>query len=166
MKLSIFLVVKMEVDESEMIMDVAPEFLENLQAQTADSGTEIRLECVVAAKDSSDLEVHWMKDGKEVKKDSRHELQSIPDRSDIQKLTLLISKSESRDAGKYECIVKNKVGSAKTGAPLAIQGKTSYKFSFTIGTEFIGGCLLKTQDSQVCANFFATFSFIDFLVYG
>lgn len=104
----------MEVEAGE---EVAPEFVKELRECKADEGETIAFECQVSGAPLP--EVHWYKDGKEVKPNKHVEIKSLPDGT--QKLVIHDAKPE--DQGNYKCEATNVAGSMSSKAPLSVHGK-------------------------------------------
>lgn len=85
--------------------------------------------------------VMWMKDGKEIKPDAQHKIESSEE-TGVQKLTVV--KSTKLDSGEYTCKAISTAGEAKTVGQVEVKGINFIfnvltliiiKFDFSGGTE-------------------------------
>ncbi|KRY53788.1 Muscle M-line assembly protein unc-89 [Trichinella britovi] len=101
-----------EVEEPSL---VAPEFITNLQYQKVDEGQQAILTCV--AKGYPSPEIHWYKDGEEIKNDEHFKMKSEADGTQM----LILSKPVIEDQAVYRCEAWNIVGKTSTQTTLDIE---------------------------------------------
>lgn len=97
--------------------EVAPEFVSDLTSCQVTEGQAVVLECAVKGKPPP--EVHWYKDGKEVKPDKDHKIEALPDGT----LKLSIQKATSKDVGDYTVEAVSPAGKATTEGHLDVKCK-------------------------------------------
>jgi hypothetical protein len=102
----------------EVKEETAPEFVKPLTQGEIIEGQTVEFECTLKVSEGAKPEVHWMKDGKEVKPDGAH---MIVESRDDGTQRLIIQKAKSEDIGQYKCEAVNKAGTAKTEAKLNIK---------------------------------------------
>lgn len=91
-----------------MAEEVAPHFTKELQTYTVKETETISLQCQVEG--TPQPEVHWYKDGKEVKPDKTHKVEVLSE--GVQQLTIV--KATVADVGEYAVEAVNVAGTSKT----------------------------------------------------
>lgn len=81
-------------------------------------GETVVLECALS---KAVPEIHWYKDGKEVKPDKEHKIEAQPDG----RLKLTIQKATESDVGDYKVEAVSPVGKATTEGHLEVKGATA-----------------------------------------
>ncbi|KRZ38331.1 Muscle M-line assembly protein unc-89 [Trichinella pseudospiralis] len=94
---------------------VAPEFTTNLQYQQVDEGQQAILTCV--AKGYPSPEIHWYKDGEEIKNDEHFKMKSEADGTQM----LILSKDVIEDQSEYRCEAWNIAGKTSTQTTLDME---------------------------------------------
>lgn len=95
--------------------EVAPDFLEPLEAVQVEEGEEVRMQCKVSG--TPKPEIHWYKDGQALEESKRIHVENLPDGT--QKLT--INQAQLDDKGEYRCEAENKAGTTWSDATLGVQ---------------------------------------------
>ncbi|KRY70707.1 Muscle M-line assembly protein unc-89 [Trichinella pseudospiralis] len=94
---------------------VAPEFTTNLQYQQVGEGQQAILTCV--AKGYPSPEIHWYKDGEEIKNDEHFKMKSEADGTQM----LILSKDVIEDQSEYRCEAWNIAGKTSTQTTLDME---------------------------------------------
>lgn len=84
-------------------------------------GKRVVFEIDVVSKSKPD--VKWEKEGKPVRNEGRHIIETFESQPNMFILVLEIDDLHPEDAGKYKCIVKNAKGDASTQVDLKVDGK-------------------------------------------
>lgn len=107
---------------------MAPEFTTALKSVNIKSGETAVFECALSG--TPQPEVKWYKDGKEVKPDTTHKIEQLPDGR--QKLT--VTRATDKDIGEYVCEAISPAGAVTTAAALDVKSKSMRNFHilFTI----------------------------------
>lgn len=116
--------------ELTTVDQIAPQFVSDLTSCQVTEGEMVVLEC--ALKGAPPPEVHWFKDGKEIKPDKDHKIESLPDGR--QKLT--IQNAASKDIGDYTVEAVSPAGKASTeghlkGKQIQLDSYLLYSDSFS-----------------------------------
>lgn len=103
----------------ELIIDsvvTEPVFIEKLNSMDVLEGNEATFSVKVAS--NTTPSVKWLKDNNEIARSGRHMLTSIVNDGIY---TLVIRNCETRDNGRYSCIVTNKTGESQSTASLNVK---------------------------------------------
>lgn len=103
-----------------MAEEIAPHFVMELQSYTVKESEAISLQCQVEG--TPQPEVHWYKDGKEVKPDKTHKIEKLAE--GLEQLTIF--KTSKADVGEYTAEAVNVAGTAKTIGELKSKFKLFY----------------------------------------
>lgn len=115
MKIFIFVLDAEEVSISKE--ETAPEFVKELPKCTVNVGETATLECAVVGQPAPN--VIWLKDGKEIKPDARHIIES--EVGGGQKL--MVVKATKLDTGEYTCKAVSPAGTATSVGQVEVKGR-------------------------------------------
>nr|XP_020731255.1 hemicentin-2-like [Odocoileus virginianus texanus] len=124
-----------------LALQSAPVFQVKPQDVTVRSGDSVALRCQASGEPVPTVE--WLRAGQPVRASRR--LQTLPDGS------LWLERVEARDAGPYECVAHNLLGSATARASLAVRGEPRGSRGSMIGVingQKFGAAILNTSVQQ------------------
>lgn len=101
--------VRKEIKQQE-----CPVFTETFKDFSGEPGSTLHLECVASSK--SDMNVRWLKDGKELSDGRYYHIDNYSDGT----CSLIIAGLDRKDAGKYTCEVSNKFGKVSHSAKVVV----------------------------------------------
>jgi len=99
-----------------LIAGAAPKLLEDLNDTTLVVPEKLVLSCRISAGDPA-AEMHWYRDGKEIK-NKRYELKRDGDTA-----SLTIAETETTDSATYRCEAVNKLGEVKTECSVVVNSR-------------------------------------------
>jgi len=101
----------------EIVSGEAPKLLRELSDETVTSPANVTFECKMNLGEPQ-AEVKWFRDGKEIFKNKKYQMTAEGER-----VSLIITGSETLDAATYKCEASNKLGTVKTQCKLTVLGK-------------------------------------------
>jgi hypothetical protein len=121
----------------ELIVSSKPEFMQGLEDRESLEGESITMDVVISGNPAPD--VKWLRDGKEIAEGGNI---TIEKESDLVYI-LTIEKVTSDTIGHYECIISNRVGSAKSSGQLLLLSKPTFEKDLEDMSGVIGenGCI-------------------------